>query len=177
MKAILFSLGILTLSAQTFAVTIPLTGTMSFLAVGRPAMIKIRGESDKAYGKAELEKSVSGSISLPIESIKTGIDMRDRHMRERYLEAAKYPDAVLTFKDLALKDGDSTIELPALFKIHGVEKPVKVKADLHVDAKSISAKGHFEVNLTDYGIEIPSYAGIKVADKVEISAEVKGAKK
>lgn len=176
MKAILFSLALF-FAHSSFAVTVPLTGTISFLAVGRPAMIKIRGESDKATGQIEMEKSSAGSITVPIDSIKTGIDMRDHHMREKYLESAKFPEAILKFKDLSLKEGDSSVEIPAVFKIHGVEKPVNIKTNVHVDGKTVSAKGNFEIQLSDYGIEIPSYAGIKVADKVEVSAEIKGAKK
>src|SRR5678815_2540115 len=34
-------------------------------------------------------------VIVPLAGLQTGIALRDRHMREKYLEVEKYPDAVL----------------------------------------------------------------------------------
>src|SRR6185503_6948292 len=59
----------------------------------------IVGTTNKAKGeiKADLEKAAgSVSISVPVASMKTGIDMRDEHLRsDQWVDAKKFPD--LTF--------------------------------------------------------------------------------
>ena len=34
-------------------------------------------------------------ITVPLAGLQTGIGLRDKHMREKYLQVDKYPDAVL----------------------------------------------------------------------------------
>src|SRR5580693_2415643 len=42
-------------------------------------------------------------ITVPLANLNTGIDLRDHHMREKYLEVPKYPSAVLTIARSALR--------------------------------------------------------------------------
>src|SRR5215468_4263304 len=46
----------------------------------------------------ELKVEDDGSVlkfTVPLAGLQTGIGLRDRHMREKYLQVDKYPDAVL----------------------------------------------------------------------------------
>src|SRR5678815_69343 len=42
-------------------------------------------------------------VTVPLASLQTGIGLRDKHMREKYLEVQKYPDAVLEHPWSAVK--------------------------------------------------------------------------
>jgi hypothetical protein len=52
--------------------------------------------------------------------------------------------------------------------LHGKEK----KVDGTYTVQNGEVKAHFPLTLTDYGIDIPSYLGIVVADTVNVDVDV-----
>ena len=96
--------------------------------------------------------------------------MRDRHMKEKYLETAKYPNADLELAPCAL--GDSETKCDGRLTLHGVTKPVSV----HVKSSPAGDKRRkidagFSVKLSDFGIAIPKFANVTVAEEVEITVD------
>lgn len=156
-------------------------GTVEFLAVGRPAAIKILGHTKGPTGTLDAKKSgadvhLQGQAELDLDQIETGIGLRDRHMKEKYLETAKFKQATLSFKDFAvpaltLKNGGEATG-PAVLNVHGIEKPVdvRVKFEAAKDGK-LTGEFKFKLKLTDHGIEVPRFSGITVADDVEVTAK------
>ena len=80
------------------------------LALPVPAVTQVTGEPTAGFhgrgpggfsleGKThQLKVEDDGSVvkfTVPLASLETGIGLRDRHMREKYLQVDKYPDAVL----------------------------------------------------------------------------------
>ena len=71
-------------------------------------------------------------IVVPLAGLQTGIALRDRHMRERYLEVEKYPDAVL---ELPWSGGEAPRRTdrparerpPGKMTLHGKSHDVQVK--------------------------------------------------
>src|SRR5215472_13064147 len=74
------------------------------------AATKVTGESSAGFhGRGPGGFSVDGKtnqlrveddgttlkVTVPLASLQTGIGLRDRHMREKYLQVDKFPDAVL----------------------------------------------------------------------------------
>ena len=171
----LLSLGI-SFSLVAIAVPVelnPATAKTSFVAVGKPAMLRIHGESEGITSKLDADKQlVSGTLTVHLESFKTGIETRDGHMKEKYLEIAKYPDAVLTLKDVSVADlkpgAKKDMNFKAKLTLHGENKDVDVKANIEAMAGG-TYKVHATSNITlsEFKIDIPTYAGIKVADSVE----------
>lgn len=153
------------------------SGKLNFEAVGRPAMIKIKGESAAPQtvltfndGKVYLESH------LDLEQLDTGIDLRDEHMKEKYLETKKYPKAKLVITSLKLPadwEKNPTIvaeqEFEGTLNLHGKTSPVKGTFTLS-DKKEANAE--FRIKLTDFDIEIPEYLGVKVADLVTIKTQI-----
>ncbi len=149
----------------------------SFLAVGKPAMLRIHGESEGIASKLESEKQVvSGSISIQLEKFKTGIETRDEHMKKKYLEVAKFPEAVLSFKDLNVADikpgSKKDLKFKAKLLLHGETKDVDVASTIEQPTAGIY-KVHATSNFTlsEFKIDIPTYAGIKVADSVTFEVD------
>ncbi len=153
------------------------SGKLNFEAVGKPAMIKIKGESAAPKtvltlnnGKASLESL------LDLEQLDTGIDLRDEHMKEKYLETKKYPQAKLVISSLNLpadweKNPTAVAEqeFAGTLDLHGKTSPVKGTFTLS-DKKEANAE--FKIKLTDFNIEIPEYLGVKVADLVTIKTQI-----
>lgn len=180
MKTALMMFAVLGVSAAHAAVMQPTKGHVEFLAIGKPSAIKIRGKGDDL--KSELQWSdqkVSGKFTFNMDSFNTGIELRDSHMKEKYLETGKFKTAELDLKPVALAQDpckeDIKLEkapFEGTLKLHGVEKPVKGEFDVKASKGEGQAQVRFDINNTDYAIEIPVYLGIKVADKVENTVEL-----
>lgn len=154
---------------------------VEFLAVGKPTILKIRGTGGSAKGKLESDNgTISGEIIVPILPMTTGVGLRDEHMKSKYLESEKYPDAVLSISDLKLAEDpfSKSMSLKAVpfhgkLKIHGMEKEVSGTLDIDSDASKISIMAKTKTTISAHNIAVPTYLGIKVADEVEIFADLK----
>lgn len=151
-------------------------GHTEFVAIGKPAMLKIRGESQGPQGQLILKDAkVSGNIKIDLKELKTGIDLRDEHMKKKYLQVETYPTAELTLQELALPIKVAEIKkkltgqkFTALLKLHGVNKPVEGTYDVEPQGKNLKVRASYNLKLSDFNIDIPSYAGLKIADSVDI---------
>jgi polyisoprenoid-binding protein YceI len=169
----------LTQSSHSWALvkfkTVPSTGHFEFLAIGRPAMIRIKGEAPGPKGSVEIsDKKVTGSFKFNLNDLSTGISMRDRHMKEKYLETGKNPEAVLTLRDVIFKDtikSENEIFQGDL-SLHGVTKKVSGVASFETVEGRKKAHVEFSIHIAEFGIALPSYAGIEVADEVQMKMDL-----
>ena len=77
---------------------------VEFSAIGKPSMLKINGTGGKLKGRMEFQGlHVRAACVVPLDSITTGIDLRDNHMKNKYLEIGKFPEASLTITELLLE--------------------------------------------------------------------------
>lgn len=192
-KHSIFAVTILTLSLRAIAATGPLalelgksTSKVEFLAIGKPAALKIRGnvaQDAKTPLKGQLDlagTALSGTATLSLSSLTTGIGLRDSHMKDNYLHVAKFPEASIVLDKISLpapfSTGDSTTgtDFSGKLLLHGVEKPIAGTAQISKKGETLGVKFAFKLKLSDHAIDIPSYLGIKVADEVEITAESEG---
>ena len=150
--------------------------TVKFLAVGNPSAIRIQGvakalETEKTTWK---NGKLTGVYHVPMNQLETGISMRDRHMKEKYLETEKYPKADLLISECAPREGDTTCE--GSLTLHGVTKIVPMtvkwtKLSETKEAKTWKANTAFGIKLSDFGIAIPKFANITVAEDVKVEVE------
>jgi len=113
-------------------------------------------------------------ITVPLAGLQTGIGLRDKHMREKYLQVDKYPDAVLELPWSGVKlpaDGQTADgTAPGKMTIHGKTKDVQVKYRILRTGNRYQVTGHVPVNVKDYDIEVPSYLGVTVQPDIDASA-------
>src|SRR5262245_61021757 len=151
-------------------------GRVEFDAVGWPSALKIHGKGEGLEGRLRVEgAAVTGAVAFDLQSLSTGIELRDRHMKEKYLETARFPRATLTLSHIALDKvpasdtfGPVTVPFGGTLSLHGVEKPVKGEAKITRSGSSLTTTAAFEINIKDFGIGVPSYMGITVAEKVQV---------
>ncbi len=178
MKMLILALGLLnTLVMAEDYVSNPSKGHLVFEAVGKPAMIKIKGESPAPKSSMMHSKgSVRIESALELDQLKTGIDLRDEHMKEKYLEIKKYSQAKLIIENLAIPENTEIKdqEFSGTLNLHGKEAPVKGVFNM---SKDRLVEAEFKIKLTDYGIEIPEYMGINVAETVNIKTKIQFEKK
>jgi len=111
------------------------------------------------------------NVSVPVDSLRTGIDARDGHLRsDAWLDAEKYPDIKLTCDDfdLTAKNKDKGLyetKFKGKLTIHGVtndlETTVKVvkvsdaQAEKMGGGEWVRVTASFDVTLKDFKITIP----------------------
>ena len=144
---------------------------VGFEALG-PAGMKIGG----ATADLLVSEDAAGNVivTVPLSNLTTGIALRDHHMKEKYLEVAKYPAATLTIARATLNlpasgqkfEGDA----PAVLALHGKTRPVSVHYDTTAEGAGFSTHGKFRINMNEFGISVPSYLGVTVKPDVDVSA-------
>ncbi len=164
------------------------TSSIEFLAVGTPSMLKIRGKVKGGSDAKPLEgtlvlegEKLTGTAKFGLDTLETGISLRDRHMKEKYLETAKFPKAELAFSDFKLTpelqkgDGEaSKVPFKGKLTIHGVPQEVSGLVDIKKKGSDLSLAFTFSTKITAHGIPSPGFMGVTVAEEVEISVKVEG---
>jgi polyisoprenoid-binding protein YceI len=153
--------------------------SVEFLALGKPKMIQIQGKKAKTSGAFDLKSG--GEISVDLDSLETGIALRDRHMKEKYLETGKganYRNAVFKIKKISLpgsglpKSGTIQSKVEGTMTIHGVDKDLQIPMNINVEGASAEFSGKTNLLLADFKIGVPSFAGVTVAETVELSFKI-----
>lgn len=153
---------------------------LSFLAKGFPHAIKINGKGTGPKGTLTLtNENATGTLCLDLKSLETGISLRDKHLKEKYIQVEKNPESCLKLTKVILPraffDGTEfkgeALDFEGLLTLKGVEKPVTGKFDLNRKDHTFSAKVQFEIKLPDFNFEIPKFAGVTVAETVNINTE------
>lgn len=150
-------------------------GEVTFLAVGKPSMLKIHGKSAEPRADLKLDgTNLSGKTEIAMDSFTTGIETRDKHMKEKYLQTKEHPRATLTLKDVkvgpdfasSLSSGSKPFEGTLAF--HGKELPVKG----NFSAANGKVSASFPLRLSEFGVEIPQYLGVTVAENVDVEVNL-----
>lgn len=173
--SVMFGLGFISSFLWGESLIVQPESKIAFSAVGKPGFIRISGEGAEASGRLQYDNaSLSGDILFAIKSISTGIDMRDSHLKEKYLEIAKFPEAKLTFVNLKIPSlEEKELKWTGKLSLHGKEHEVSGEAELHCkDFKPCEVKTSFPIMLEDFAVDIPTYAGITVAKKVDIEVTI-----
>lgn len=154
---------------------IPTQSSVQFLATGKPGFLRFKGEGAKIEGQATLDGSkLTGDFEVKLDSITTGIDLRDEHMKTKYLETGKFPAAKLSLNPLIIDPTNEALEQPFTGKltIKGVEKPVSGKFTVAFTTTSdevATGQASLKLNLSDYPVGVPSHLGVTVAESIVVS--------
>ena len=120
--------------------------------------------STKIKGKIEVMKDGSikaENIRLPVKSLVTGMDLRDRHLREKLgLKTDKRSALILISANG--KDGSGK----AIFKVLGKTQETLFKYKL---LSKKFGKASFKLDLSKFGIKGINYMGVGVKELVNVS--------
>jgi polyisoprenoid-binding protein YceI len=152
----------------------------------------INGLSNTVKGQVDVTgQKASGRFQVPVSSLKTGNETRDGHLQnDRWLDAAKNPDIVFEFKDVALpaplaNAKPVTVKTKGTFTVHGVkhEEPVEVTATyLQETAETknraagdlLRVRAKFQIPLEAYGIKRTEALVLKVGEKADVTVDAWG---
>jgi polyisoprenoid-binding protein YceI len=158
------------------------------------AIERIAGTTTKVSGTivADPDNAAGSSTEVRVElaSLDTGIPMRNQHIRERFLETAKYPQA--TFKSVSVNAAAAAIapnkpvdvEVTGDFTMHGITKritvPVRIvlipESDLTKSTRGpgdwVHATATFSVKLADYDVHVPDTFLVNTVDPIPVKIDV-----
>lgn len=156
----------------------------------------IRGLSNDVKGTVTFNvndiKTLKGKISVSVASIKTGIDLRDEHLRsDNWLDATKYPEITFTIKSIKdvkqLANNKLQAKVVGDLTLKGVTKEITADATLtYLDESEqtksrapgdlLGVQASFNVKLSDFGVK-NKIVGQKVAENIEVSINMVGSNK
>lgn len=153
---------------------IPASAATEFIGIGRPALLKVKGQAKEMAALIDMtDGTVSGEFKVPLKNLDSGIELRDEHMKNKYLAVGQFPEAILKVASLkvdSIKNNDrKTLPFTGTLTLHGVAKPITGEAQVEGRETRYAVDAKFNIKLSEYGIDIPRYAGITFADNVDIN--------
>lgn len=138
---------------------------VEFHATG-PVGLKITGKSNVVQVDSD-DKNIT--ITVPLSNLDTGMSLRNTHMKDKYLETSKYPNAVLVVpKASAGYPNGGSNNATGNLTLHGVTKPVTFHYDVKKEGAEYAVAGKLHINMNDFKIEQPSFAGATVKPDVDV---------
>lgn len=153
------------------------------------------GVCNEVGGECKLDprkiESFTGRFSVQVADMRTGIELRDEHLRSAdWMDAKKHPEVVVEIRSVEgvqKKSADTAaLTLVGTCTIKGVTKDVKIPATLtyldespqtqkRVKGDLIRIRAQWDVKLSDHGITGPPGSdtiGLKVSDTIAVKAAV-----
>jgi polyisoprenoid-binding protein YceI len=102
------------------------------------------------------------TITVNVETLDSGIDLRDQRLHGEFLESSKFPTA--TFNATRLEglpstpyaDGDElSFKIAGNLTLHGVTRAVTFDATGNVTGDTLTSTAKTNVMLTDFGMQVP----------------------
>lgn len=137
---------------------------------------------------------ITGRVAVAANSIRTGSDMRDEHLRgENWLNATQFPEIALDITGTDLR-GPIAANTPVRgtvrgrFSMHGQTRDVTVPVTVRliplsatehagmdqfgINADMLRVQGEFNVNLSDYNISIFAPLRLKVSNQIRVRVDL-----
>ena len=157
----------------------------------------ITGMSTDVWGTVsfdieDVENTLKGEILISTASLRSGIDLRDEHIRGAdWLDAEKFPTISFKIKEVAgiekIEDNKLKVKVLGEFTLHGVTKEVESEVTLvyleenemtkmRLPGDLLGVRATININLSNYGVQHMAL-GKKVSDKIEINVNIVGSNK
>ncbi len=143
--------------AQTVKIEMePNHSTIGFVVKIARGVTRVTGKfTDFALQMDYVDQDITKSsvvFTIQAESIDTGIDQRDRHLRSAdFFDVAKFPE--ITFRSTAIRKVGEAYEVEGDFSMHGITRHVVIPFELTKAGRTPSARIRWSLNREDYGIK------------------------
>ncbi len=119
----------------------PARSSVSLISVKVPAGGKSSVSERHSFGQiaGQVDADGNAAVTIPLDSIDTGIDIRNERMAEYLFETDTYPDATIeaAVPADALGEGSHLIDLDATLDLHGKQQTLKIPALVDVDGQTV----------------------------------------
>ncbi|MEC7523665.1 MAG: YceI family protein [Myxococcota bacterium] len=182
-------------SAQSREFTIRNDGGSRIQFISDAPLETITGVSSHVTGTVNVNpsdlSSARGTIQVRVASIRTGVDLRDEHLRgDGWLDAERYENATFEITRVegasSLSPNQTTrVRIHGRFSLHGVTRDVVANARVRliplndelraarITGDVIRAQASFRVQLTDYNVSVPLPVRLKVANEIRVNVTIR----
>jgi hypothetical protein len=148
------------------------TGTITFEA-SVPAFEEVKATNEKVSCVINTKTGELASLAL-MKGFRFKIALMEEHFNENYVESDQFPKAILkgklaNFNYAKLTESFTTFEFVGTMEMHGKTNPIKIPILIKKGKNGLDLKADFELNASDYDIEIPSVVSKKVSNKVKVT--------
>jgi polyisoprenoid-binding protein YceI len=159
-------------------------GIVSFEVGTNVPAVRVHGKSDSVVGRARLGSGPEGFVleqieaSVPVRSLKTGLALRDEHMRKYVFTTTdgQVPDVRFSGERaecLKTVSGQrTTCTVNGALVIRDTAKPFTIILTISEEKGNLRASGDGIVKLSTYGIDQPSQLGVRTTDEVRLKLEL-----
>jgi polyisoprenoid-binding protein YceI len=156
---------------------------------------RITGVNNAVHGELTVDPAspatARGQVHVDVASMRTGIDLRDEHLRgPDWLDAGRHPRATLEITGIegatALQPNVvQRVTVRGRFTLHGVTRDVTASTQVRwiplndelraqgVTGDLIRAQASFEIQLSDYQVSISAPVRLKVSNTIRINVTLR----
>jgi len=143
--------------------------------VSTAPLLEFTGKSNHLAGLINFDEN-KVDFYVDLNTIDTGINLRNRHMRDSYLETEKFPFAEFTGSLVTPYDFEKgevqEVTVNGIFTIHGVEQERDISGTLEKTAEGMMLKASWVVLLEDHDIRKPRVVFYELADEQTVSISI-----
>jgi polyisoprenoid-binding protein YceI len=116
---------------------------------------------------------LSGVVRVDLATLETGIALRDRHMKEIYLEIPRGKAfASALFEEMRIDHAEGRTPFAGVLILHGERHPISGMVDLQKQRDGgVGVRARFPISLAAFGIQPPRYLGVGVQDEVQVQVK------
>ena len=117
--------------------------------------------------------ALKGTLAVELVKLETGISLRDRHLRQNYLEVQKGPDfSVAKLENIKVERLPGKTTFKGTLTLHGQKREVSGTADVQQDGKTYRVDASFPLLISSFQIPEPKYLGVGVQDEITIKVNL-----
>jgi polyisoprenoid-binding protein YceI len=156
-------------AAETYRVSDGEVTVLCPLTVGGSFEAKTKTLTGEIAPATDQPGAIRGTLKVDLQTLETGIGMRDRHMRDNYLQVEKGPTfSTATFDDIRIEKLEGKTVFSGILTLHGQRKKISGAAELQQHGGRIRVQAQFALKVSDFEIPAPTYLGIGVRDEIQI---------
>jgi len=113
-------------------------------------------------------------FEVDLNALDTGIGLRNRHMRENYLETDQFPFAQYAGRVSEVRQGQDTsllVSTAGELTIHGVKRAMEGTITAVKERDRYHVRTQFPVALPDHKIKVPKLMFMKISDTVQVQLD------
>ncbi len=156
---------------------------------------RITGASSTISGQFSVDaaqlSATRGQIAVPVASIRTGMDLRDEHLRgSGWLDSARFANVSFEIVRVVatgplLPNQTARVQIVGRLTVHGQAREVTSEAQVRLVPLSaetraqgatsdmLRVQARFTVNLTAHGISVPGPVRLKVANEIQVNVTIR----
>jgi polyisoprenoid-binding protein YceI len=158
-------------------------GTVTFEVGTNIPALRVHGKSDAIRANVRAELGAQGLVisevdaTVTVDSLKTGLALRDDHMRKRVFtdDRGRMPDLRFVGERFECRPAGvrrSTCSVDGALEVRGVTKPFAIVLGVKDDGRVFRVAGTAMVRLSDYGIDRPSQLGVTTANEIALTLDL-----